>query len=130
MGLERVYHLDCPSRSADRSYLVNAAPVVDGSHILGVTSSFDDHGQSLVTVVFDADGATRLEGATAANVGKVFPIMIDDELLLAPLVQEAIPGGKLLITMGTPEADTASIARVLRAGALPCPLTLVDTAAP
>ncbi len=75
---------------------------------------------------FDSIGARRFADTTRANVGKPFAIVLDNKVISAPVIREPITGGRGQIS-GRFDAKTATdLALLLRAGALPAPLTVVE----
>ena len=79
-----------------------------------------------VDVQMTSDGTTKFAQATTANVGKQIGIYLDDKLISAPTVQQAITDGKAVIT-GSFTAQTArDFALQLKSGALPVPVSLVQ----
>ncbi len=101
--------------------------ILTGQYLEKAVLSFDQTTyKPLVSLQFNADGAKIFEELTARNVGKPLAIYIDDQLISAPTVQEAISGGKAQIS-GSFTADYAKeLARNLSAGALPVPIKLVS----
>jgi SecD/SecF fusion protein len=56
----------------------------------------------MVTFAFDREGGTAFAEITAANIGQRFAVVLDGEVLTAPVIQTAIPGGQGQITGGSP----------------------------
>ncbi|GMU62021.1 MAG: hypothetical protein AMXMBFR34_37840 [Myxococcaceae bacterium] len=71
------------------------------------------NGRTAVNVSFDGKSARELETLTRANLGQPLLVVLDDEVLFAPLVQDAITGGKLMMTL--PGANDAELERLLTA---------------
>lgn len=83
-------------------------------------------GKPEVSLEFDTEGAKIFADVTGRNVGKTVAIFLDNQLLSAPRVNEAITGGKAVI-QGVFTLDEAKrLAIALNAGALPVPLTIVE----
>lgn len=82
--------------------------------------------QPLVTLQFDDEGSKIFEELTSRNVGKPLAIYIDDILISAPTVHEAIAGGKAQITGSFTVEYARELARNLNAGALPIPVKLIS----
>lgn len=80
----------------------------------------------LVLIEFNDEGAKLFEQLTTNNIGKQLAIYIDNELISAPVVQEAISGGKAQITGQFALDKAKELARNLNAGALPVPITLIS----
>src|SRR3546814_9388278 len=93
--------------------------MVDGDHLTNAQATFDQDGRPAVSFNFDTLGAKRFGDATRDNVGRIFAIILDDEVISAPRIQSAITGGSGIIT-GSFSVETAQdLALLLRAGALP-----------
>jgi preprotein translocase subunit SecD len=99
-----------------------------GEYITGAQLSFNPTtGAPEVQVTFNKEGADIFEKITAANVGKPLAIFLDNNLIEAPTVQQAIPDGKAVISGGNMTVDTAkTLVERLNAGALPAPVTLIN----
>ena len=98
-----------------------------GKHLKKAELGFDQRTpKPLVLLEFNDEGAKVFEELTSKNVGKQLAIYIDQVPISAPVVQEAISGGKAQIT-GNFTIDTAKeLARNLNAGALPVPIKLIS----
>ncbi len=110
----------------------NTYPVLDRIEISGDRLSdarvgFDPNTREpIVSFRFDSAGATRFADITRQNVGNPFAIVLDDKVLSAPVIREPITGGSGQIS-GSFSADTATtLAAMLRAGALPAKLTVIE----
>jgi len=75
---------------------------------------------------FDNIGARKFGEATAANVGKRFAIVLDGRIISAPVIRDAILGGSGIISGSFTVASARDLALLLRAGALPAPLTVLE----
>jgi preprotein translocase subunit SecD len=85
-------------------------------------------GQYYVSLTFSPAGADRFEEITGANINRRFAIILDDTIDSAPVIRSKIAGGRAQITMGAGDAekqlhDANQLERLLRAGALPAPIT-------
>lgn len=83
-------------------------------------------GQVKVNLEFEPDGAKIFADVTAANVGKRIAIYLDGRLLQAPVVQEPIPNGRAQITGYESLEEAHNIAILLRSGALPVKLEVME----
>ena len=79
-----------------------------------------------VAIEFNSEGARIFDKATAENVGKRIAIILDNTVYSAPVVRERISGGKGQITGGFSMDEAKDLAIVLRAGALPAPVKVVQ----
>ncbi len=102
------------------AYLTDARPSI-GSGSNPATAN-----QPLVLLTFDRKGAARFASITGQNVGKRLAIVLDNTVQLAPVIQERISQGRAQIT-GLESMDEAKeISVVLRAGALPAPVHILE----
>jgi preprotein translocase subunit SecD len=100
--------------------------MVGGDNLVDAQPATDQNGQWVIDFKFDSIGARRFGDATTQNVGKPFAIVLDNKVLSAPIIREAITGGRGQIS-GSFTADSATkLALLLRAGALPAPLTVIE----
>jgi protein-export membrane protein SecD len=107
------------------SYVVQKRIMVSGDQLTDAQATFQD-GQPVVSFKFDANGGRRFGDVTKANVGKPFAIVLDGKVISAPVIREAITGGAGIIS-GSFTVQTANdLALLLRAGALPAPLTILE----
>lgn len=82
--------------------------------------------QPLVTLEFNDEGATLFENLTKENIGKRIAIYLDGVPLSAPVVNEAISGGRAQISGNFTPEEARALSRRLNAGALPVPITLIS----
>ncbi len=75
---------------------------------------------------FNASGARRWAQATTENVGRLFAIILDNEVISAPVIREPIIGGQSQISGSFTVQSANELAILLRAGALPAPLTVIE----
>lgn len=99
-----------------------------GEYITGAQLIFNQTtGAPEVQVTFNSEGTKIFAKITAANVGKPLAIFLDNNLIEAPTVQQAIPDGKAVISGGNFTIDTArTLVERLNAGALPAPIKLIN----
>ncbi|MBA3447842.1 MAG: protein translocase subunit SecDF, partial [Pseudaminobacter sp.] len=108
-------------------YLIENRVIVSGENLVDAQATFDQQtSEAVVSFRFDAKGASRFGQATQQNVGKLFAIILDDQVISAPQIREPILGGTGQIS-GSFTAESANdLAVLLRAGALPADLTIVE----
>lgn len=113
--------------AGDSRMLIRKRVEVDGATLTDAQPSADPQsGRWVVSFSFDAIGARRFADITKANVGRPFAIVLDGRIISAPVINEPIIGGRGQIS-GSFTAQTATeLAVLLRAGALPAPLTVVE----
>ena len=107
-------------------YIVERAPVVSGDDLVDAQPSFDQNGQPAVSFRFDASGARAFGDYTAENIGSPFAIVLDDQVISAPVIQSHIPGGSGIITGSFSVEESTNLAVLLRAGALPAELKFLE----
>ncbi|SHF34697.1 preprotein translocase subunit SecD [Desulfofundulus australicus DSM 11792] len=101
--------------------------VVTGADLKDAVESKDPtSGQVKVDLTFNAAGAKKFADATAANVGKPIAIILDGKVLQSPVVKEPIPNGKAQITGYESLEEAHNIAVLLRSGALPVKVEVVE----
>jgi SecD/SecF fusion protein len=107
--------------------LLNENVELGGESLTNAQPAFDQQtSRSVVSFQFDTRGAITFSQITSANVGKRFAIVLDDRVITAPVIQQPITGGSGQIS-GSFTPDTANdLAVLLRAGALPASLDVVE----
>jgi len=107
--------------------VVQRRVMVSGDRLTDASAGFDQQtGQPIVAFRFDTVGARQFGDVTKDNVGHRFAIVLDKQVITAPVIQTPILGGNGQITGigSTQEANNLGI--LLRAGALPAPLTIIE----
>ncbi len=84
------------------------------------------HNEPYVALEFNSEGARIFDRITGEAVGKRIAIVLDNTVYSAPVVRERISGGKASITGGFTPDEAKDLAIVLRAGALPAPVTVIQ----
>jgi preprotein translocase subunit SecD len=108
-------------------YLVEKRALVSGGDLVDAQPGFDQrNGQPIVNFRFNSSGARKFAEVTKANVGKPFAIVLDNKVISAPVINEPIPGGAGQISGNFTVQSANDLAILLRAGALPAPLTVVE----
>jgi preprotein translocase subunit SecD len=109
-------------------YLVVKDVAVDGDDISEAAPGFaaSQSQQPIVSFRFNARGTRRFAHVTADNIGRPFAIVIDDQVVSVPVIREPITGGSGQISGNFTLEDANRIAMLLRSGALPGRLTVVD----
>jgi preprotein translocase subunit SecD len=109
-----------------RYYIVEETPVVTGEELVDAQPAFDQNNRPAVNFRFDGAGARKFGDYTAANIGAPFAIVLDDEVISAPVIQSHIPGGSGIITGSFSVEDSTRLAVLLRAGALPAEMIFLE----
>src|SRR6202050_1708238 len=108
-------------------YLIEKRVLVSGGDLIDAQPSFDQRtSEPVVTFRFNSNGPRKCAEATQQNVGKPFAIVLDNQVVSAPVIQEPILGGSGQITGNFTVQQANDLAILLRAGALPAPLTIVE----
>ncbi|MCR9219648.1 MAG: protein translocase subunit SecD [Alphaproteobacteria bacterium] len=106
-------------------YLVGRRVIVSGENLTNAQSTFQE-GRPVVAFSFDSRGAKRFGDATRDNVDELLAIVLDDQVVSAPRINEPILGGSGIITGDFSLQETEDLAILLRAGALPAPLSYIE----
>ena len=107
-------------------YVVSKRIMVDGDHLTKAFQTFDQNNQPAVGFSFDTLGAKQFGDATRDNVGRIFAIILDEKVISAPRIESAITGGNGIITGSFSVQSAQDLALLLRAGALPAPVTYLE----
>ena len=107
-------------------YILERAAVVSGEELVDAQPSFDQNGRPAVNFRFNPTGARKFGTYTAENIGSPFAIVLDEEVISAPVIQSHIPGGSGIITGRFSVEETTNLAVLLRAGALPAKMTFLE----
>ena len=106
-------------------YVLKRRVELSGEHLVDAQVSFQN-GQPVVSFRFDSVGAKKFAKITQENVGKLFAIVLDGKVISAPRIREPILGGSGIIEGGFTVESANELAILLRAGALPAPLKIVE----
>ena len=107
-------------------YTLESAAVVTGEQLVDAQPSFDQNGRPAVNFRFNPAGARKFGDYTAENIGSPFAIVLDQEVISAPVIQSHIPGGSGIITGNFTVEESTNLAILLRAGALPAGLEFLE----
>ena len=107
-------------------YLVEKKSRVGGENLVDAKASFDPQEGHAVSFRFDTTGAQKFGKATSENVGKRFAVILDGVVITAPVINTAITGGSGIITGNFSSQEAADLSVLLRAGALPAPLSIIE----
>ncbi|KAF0674819.1 protein translocase subunit SecD [Profundibacterium mesophilum] len=107
-------------------YVISRTPVVTGEELTDAQPAFDQNGRPAVNFRFNPSGARKFGDYTAENIGAPFAIVLDDEVISAPVIQSHIPGGSGIITGNFTVEESTQLAILLRAGALPAELVFLE----
>jgi len=107
------------------AYVVHKRVMVGGDTLVDAQPNFQNN-EPVVSFRFDAEGASRFADATRQNVGKPFAIVLDNKVISAPVIREPILGGSGIISGSFTVQSASDLALLLRAGALPAPITVLE----
>jgi protein-export membrane protein SecD len=115
------------STSPKIPYVVKKQVLVSGGDLTDAQPGFDQRsGEPIVSFRFNTSGSRKFAQATSENVGQPFAIVLDNEVISAPVIREPITGGSGQISGSFTVQAANDLAILLRAGALPAPLTVIE----
>ena len=122
-GNEKLIYEDSP----DRSEMVSKRIILSGENLIDARPSVNNQNNETV-VVFNLDrvGAKKFGKATSKGVGRQLAIVLDNKIISAPTISEAIIGGSGQITGDFTFQSATDLALLLRSGALPAPLNIIE----
>lgn len=106
-------------------YVISRKSVVGGENLVDSQVSFQDGG-AVVSFKFDNVGGRKFGEVTKNNIGRQLAIVLDNEVISAPVIQSAIMGGSGVITGNFTSEAANELAMLLRSGALPAPLEVLE----
>jgi len=114
-------------RNLPTDYVLRRRVEVSGDRLVDAQPSFDQRtGEPVVSFRFDRQGAKQFGDVTVANVNKPFAIVLDNKVISAPVIREPIMGGSGQISGNFQVKEAQDLALLLRAGALPAPVTFLE----
>jgi preprotein translocase subunit SecD len=115
------------SREGRTPYVIEKRILVSGADLTDAQPGFDSRtSEPVVNFRFNSAGARKFAQATAENVGKRFAAVLDNEVITAPVIREPILQGSGQISGSFTVESANDLAILLRAGALPAPLTIIE----
>ncbi len=111
----------------DQNYVLQEAPVVQGDDLVDSQPGFDQQTNApIISFRFNQSGARKFGNFSKDHVGEPFAIVLDDKVISAPVIREAILGGSGQISGNFTVESANNLAIQLRSGALPAKLTIVE----
>ncbi len=108
-------------------YAVRPQPVLTGGVIVNAQASVNpDDSRPIVNMEMNSEGSREWARITGANVGKRIAISLDNSIFSAPVIEEKIPGGRSRITGADSPNEARLLEIVLKAGALPAPVSIIE----
>ncbi len=115
------------NRTVRTPYLVRKRALLTGAYLTDARVQIDSqYNEPYVSIKFDRKGARIFERITGENVKKRLAIVLDNRVYSAPVIQEKIAGGEARITGNFTTEEARDLAIVLRAGALPAPVEILE----
>lgn len=113
--------------SEGTSYSLEEQVVLEGKHISDARLAFSPQtNEPVVNFKLDGEGAHRFGDLTKHNIGRALAIVLDKQVITAPVIRSAIQGGSGEISGAFTSASANNLALLLRAGALPAPLKVIE----
>lgn len=109
-----------------RYYVLEQSPVVTGDQLVDAQPAFDQNNRPAVNFRFNPAGGRAFGLYTAANIGNPFAIVLDGEVISAPVIQAHISGGSGIITGRFTVEESTRLAVLLRSGALPAEMDFLE----
>ncbi|HDH57946.1 MAG TPA: protein translocase subunit SecD, partial [Bacteroidetes bacterium] len=113
-------------------YIVKAEPEITGKYLtkadveIGSGYTPGTEGQPIVSLAMNRQGARIFARVTGANVGRKLAIVLDKHIYMAPVIKVKIPDGRAIIEGSDSMEEARDLAIVLRAGALPAPVEIIE----
>lgn len=114
------------SQGQEQFYVVKKRVILSGDMLDDAQAAFNQHGQPIVDFAFNNLGAKLFGEATKRNSGKRLAIILDGKIVSAPVINEPILGGRGNIHGNFTVQSANELALLLRAGALPAPLKVIE----
>lgn len=113
--------------SGEQHYRVESDIALEGQHIRDARLAFHPQtGAAVVNFSLDAEGARRFAEMTRENIGRALAIVLDGQVITAPVIRGVISGGSGEISGSFTPREAGDLALLLRAGALPVPLQVIE----
>jgi preprotein translocase subunit SecD len=108
-------------------YVIKRQVLVSGGDLIDAQPGFDQRtNEPIVNFKFNSSGSRKFAQATSENVGQPFAIVLDGKVISAPVIREPITGGQGQISGSFTVQAANELALLMRAGALPAPLTVIE----
>lgn len=108
-----------------RDFLIKKEPILTGDLLTDADATYYE-GQPAVSFKFNYIGARKFAEITTDNIGRVFAIVLDGKIITAPKINSVIKGGSGVISGSFTAAEANDLALLLRAGALPAPIEVIE----
>ncbi|MFL1406526.1 protein translocase subunit SecD [Marinobacter sp. M1N3S26] len=116
-----------PDTAGEREYRLEKRLAMAGEHIRDARMAFNpDTGEPVVNFRLDGEGARQFGAMTRDNIGRALAVVLDGQVITAPVIRDVIPGGSGEISGAFTPTEATNLALLLRAGALPAPLHVIE----
>jgi preprotein translocase subunit SecD len=116
---------EVPGDTSRVFYLVRKTGIVSGRELRNARGTLDEFNQPAIAFSLNSEGAAKFSVATRANIGRQVAIILDNQVVSAPVIETAI-GAEGRITGRFTQQEANDLALVLRSGALPASLTYLE----
>ncbi|MDR2430881.1 MAG: protein translocase subunit SecD [Candidatus Margulisbacteria bacterium] len=124
--LDTVKYYDNKGKVIREDQIILRQTVLTGADLKIAVPGTDEYNRPVVSLEFNAEGARKFYTATLRSVGRPLAILLDGKIISAPIVNEAIPGGRAQISGSFTVPEMRDLVIKLRAGALPVPIEMVE----
>jgi preprotein translocase subunit SecD len=114
------------SDTSNTYFTIQKRIIISGDLLTSASAGFNQNEQPVVNIHFNSLGAKKFADVTKENVGKPFAIVLDNKVLTAPVIRSVILDGRAEISGDFTSQETSELALLLRAGALPAPVKVVE----
>lgn len=113
--------------TGEQEYVLEKRVAMQGEHISDAQMSFNqDTTEPVVNFKLDSEGTRLFGDMTRQNIGRPLAIVLDNHVITAPVIRSVIAGGSGEISGSFTTAEASNLALLLRAGALPAPLHVIE----
>lgn len=119
-------HQNADGSFSERPIVLHRETLLSGEAISNAQVQYDQFGQAYVSLSLNASGARKFSRLTGDNVGKNLAIVLDGHVHSAPVIKQKISGGQASISGSFTTEEATDLAVVLRSGALPAPVDVLE----
>jgi preprotein translocase subunit SecD len=126
-GTKLVYERDRTGSGQRQPLVIQEQAIITGDQLQRASGGFDGQsGQPIVSFTFDMSGARTFASVTSDNIGRRFAVVLDEEVITAPVIRSPIIGGQGQIEGGFTTKTANDLAVMLNAGALPAEISVEE----
>ena len=115
-----------PNKKPRQPYLLKKRTVLSGALLIDARVNFSQFGEPHVSITFNRQGDRKFAQLTGEHVGERMAIVLDNVVYSAPVIREKIEGGRAQISGSFTPEEAHDLAIILRAGALPAPVKILE----